>query len=153
MKKNHSATTNLIQNTKMNNLGSLKTKAKEKPLEPKELSTESDYRSVLSQLPHNDFEFLQRLTAEKKLKLLIKAHERKSDKRRSEEEITEQNPEVRIPNIFDNQDPILNNSKQNSESSDFQSTSSRLSKEEAAFEAFAKPVHQTLDRMMSALLS
>ena len=140
MKKNHSATTYLIQNTKMNNLGSLKTMAKEKPLE-RELSTESDYRSVLSQLPHNDFEFLQRLTAEKKLRLLIKAHERKSDKRRSEEEINEQNPEARIPNIFDNRDPILNSSKQNSESSEFQSTSSRLSKEEAAFEAFAKPVH------------
>lgn len=152
MKKNHSATNYLIQNTKMNNLGSLKTMAKEKPLE-RELSTESDYRSVLSQLPHNDFEFLQRLTAEKKLRLLIKAHERKSDKRRSEEEITEQNPEARIPNIFDNKDPILNSSKQSSESFEFQSTSSRLSKEEAAFEAFAKPVHQTLDRMMSALLS
>lgn len=152
MKKNHSATNYLIQNTKMNNLGSLKAMAKEKPLE-RELSTESDYRSVLSQLPHNDFEFLQRLTAEKKLRLLIKAHERKSDKRRSEEEITEQNPEARIPNIFDNKDPILNSSKQSSESFEFQSTSSRLSKEEAAFEAFAKPVHQTLDRMMSALLS
>ena len=48
MKKNHSATTNLIQNTKVNNLGSLKTIAREKPLEPRELSTESDYRSVLS---------------------------------------------------------------------------------------------------------
>ena len=47
MKKNHSATNYLIQNTKMNNLGSLKTMAKEKPLE-RELSTESDYRSVLS---------------------------------------------------------------------------------------------------------
>ena len=96
----------------MNNLKTMKTIVHR---DNKELSTESDYRSTLSQLPHNDFEFLQNLTAEKKLRLLIKAHERKSEKKKAEEEISDHNPENKIPNIFDNKDPILNNSKQTSE--------------------------------------
>ena len=115
MKKNHSATADLIHNTKVNNLKSIKTMKTNVFLENKELSAASDYRSTLSQLPHNDFEFLQNLTAEKKLRLLIKAHERKSERKKGEEEISNNNPENRIPNIFDNKDPILNDSKQASE--------------------------------------
>ena len=115
MKKHNSATTDLIVNTKVNNLKSMKTMKTNVFLENKELSAASDYRSTLSQLPHNDFEFLQNLTAEKKLRLLIKAHERKSERKKGEEEISNNNPENRIPNIFDNKDPILNDSKQASE--------------------------------------
>ena len=48
MKKHNSATTDLIQNTKVNNLKSMKTMKTNVFLENKELSAASDYRSTLS---------------------------------------------------------------------------------------------------------
>ena len=48
MKKNHSATADLIHNTKVNNLKSIKTMKTNVFLENKELSAASDYRSTLS---------------------------------------------------------------------------------------------------------
>ena len=59
MKKNLSETNPVALNAQVNKLKSLKTVKTGKWQETlPELSSESDYRSVLSQLPHNEFEFL-----------------------------------------------------------------------------------------------
>ena len=66
---------------------------------------------------YNDFDLLQRASAQERVQLLIKAHEKKSEKKKSEdsEAVINLNSDTQIPNIFENKDSIFSNSMETSE--------------------------------------
>ena len=80
-------------------------------------SSDDDYRSALSQVLHNDFEFLQNASVEERVKILKNSHERKNSRHVSLNKTNEENKDLsadpyHIPNIFKKKNSVFSDSQE-----------------------------------------